>query len=133
MRLVGLETLYPKRRTSLPHPAHRRFPYLLRNLVIERPNQVWVADVTYVPMRRGFLYLVAIIDWASRAVLSWRLSTTMEAHCCVEALNEAIPCLRPERALRNTLSSTIMYAVISPSYRRAPWQVYTASTLVEAA
>lgn len=90
MRLMGLETLYPKPRTSLPGKAHRVFPYLLRDLTIEKPNHVWAADITYIPMRRGFLYLVAIVDWASRAVLSWRLSTTMEADFCVEALTEAI-------------------------------------------
>jgi putative transposase len=90
MRLMGLEALYPKRRTSIPDKAHRVFPYLLRDLVIERPNHVWAADITYIPMHRGFLYLVAIVDWASRAVLSWRLSTTMEADFCVEALTEAI-------------------------------------------
>jgi putative transposase len=90
IRLMGLEALYPKRRTSTPHAAHRVFPYLLRGLAIERPNQVWAADITYIPMRRGFLYLVAIVDWASRAVLAHRLSTTLEADFCVEALNEAI-------------------------------------------
>jgi putative transposase len=90
MRLMGLEALYPRKRTSLPNKAHRVFPYLLRDLLIDRPNQVWATDITYIPMQRGFLYLVAIVDWASRAVLSWRLSTTMEADFCVEALNEAI-------------------------------------------
>ena len=90
MRLMGLEALYPRKRTSVPNLAHRVFPYLLRDLLIDRPNQVWATDITYIPMRRGFLYLVAIVDWASRAVLSWRLSTTMEADFCVEALNEAI-------------------------------------------
>lgn len=90
MRLTGLEALYPKRRTSIPDQEHRVFPYLLRGLVIDRPNQVWAADIAYIPMRRGFLYLVAIVDWASRAVLSWRLSNTMDADFCVEALNEAL-------------------------------------------
>ena len=90
MRRMGLEALYPRKRTSLPNKAHRVFPYLLRDLAIDRPNQVWATDITYIPMRRGFLYLVAIVDCASRAVLSWRLSTTMEADFCVEALNEAI-------------------------------------------
>jgi putative transposase len=90
MRLMGLEALYPRKRTSVPHPAHRVFPYLLRGLAIERPNQAWAADVTYIPMRRGFLYLVAILDWASRAVLAWRLSNSLEADFCVEALTEAI-------------------------------------------
>ena len=90
MRLMGLEALYPRKRTSVPNKAHRVFPYLLRDLLIDRPNQVWATDITYIPMRRGFLYLVAIVDWASRAVLSWRLSTTMEADFCVAGLEEAI-------------------------------------------
>ena len=90
MRLMGLEALYPRKRTSVPNKAHRVFPYLLRDLLIDRPNQVWATDITYIPMRRGFLYLVAIVDWASRAVLSWRLSTTMETDFCVAALEEAI-------------------------------------------
>lgn len=90
MQIMGLEALYPRKRTSIPNRAHRVFPYLLRRLTIDRPNQVWAADITYIPMARGFLYLVAIIDWASRAVLSWRLSNTLEADFCVEALNEAI-------------------------------------------
>ena len=77
-------------KTSEPHPQHKIYPYLLRHLTIERPNQVWCADVTYIPMRRGFLYLVAIMDWASRKVLAWRLSNTMEADFCVAALEEAI-------------------------------------------
>jgi len=90
MRLMGLEAIYPKRRTSRPHPEHKVYPYLLRNLSIERPNQVWAADITYIPMSRGFMYLVAVMDWHSRKVLSWRLSNTMEADFCVEALQEAI-------------------------------------------
>ena len=90
MRLKGLRALYPKQRTSMPHPAHRRFPYLFKHLTIDRPNRAWAADVTYIPTARGCLYLVAIIDGASRAVLSWRLSDSMEAEFCVEALNEAI-------------------------------------------
>ncbi|MHB8252506.1 MAG: DDE-type integrase/transposase/recombinase [Acidiferrobacter sp.] len=90
MRIMGLYALYPKRKTSLPGNGRRIFPYLLRGLAIERLNQVWCTDVTYIPMRQGFCYLVAIMDWASRAVLSWRLSTTMEADFCVAALEEAI-------------------------------------------
>ena len=90
MRLMGLEALYPQRKTSLPGKGHRIFPYLLRGLDITRPNHVWCTDVTYIPMRHGFCYLIAIMDWATRAVLSWRLSTTMEADFCVEALEEAI-------------------------------------------
>ena len=90
MRLMGLEAIYPKPRTSRPHPEHRIYPYLLRNMNIERPNQVWAADITYIPMSRGFMYLVAVMDWHSRKVLSWRLSNTMETDFCVQALEEAI-------------------------------------------
>lgn len=90
MRLMGLEAIYQAPRTSDPHPEHRIYPYLLRNLEITRPNQVWCADITYIPVQRGFLYLVAIMDWATRHVLAWRLSNTMDAGFCVEALNEAM-------------------------------------------
>ena len=90
MRKIGLSPIYQAPKTSEPHPQHKVYPYLLRRLAIERPNQVWCADVTYIPMRRGFLYLVAIMDWASRKVLAWRLSNTMEADFCVAALEEAI-------------------------------------------
>jgi len=90
MRLMGLEAIYPKPRTSRPHPAHKVYPYLLRNLKIDRPNQVWAADITYIPMARGFMYLVAVMDWNSRKVLSWRLSNTLDTDFCVEALEDAI-------------------------------------------
>ena len=90
MRLMGLEAIYPKPRTSRPHPGHKVYPYLLRNLKIDRPNQVWAADITFIPMARGFMYLVAVMDWHSRKVLSWRLSNTLEADFCVEALEEAL-------------------------------------------
>lgn len=90
MRLMGLEAIYRRPRTSQPHPQRPVFPYLLRNLGVDRPNQVWCADITLVPVRHGFLYLVAIMDWATRKVLSWRLSNTMHASFCVEALEEAI-------------------------------------------
>ena len=90
MRVMGLEALHPKRKTSVPDKAHRIYPYLLRGLAVTRPNHVWCADVTYIPMARGFCYLVAIMDWATRTVLSWRLSMTLEPHSCVEALEEAI-------------------------------------------
>ena len=79
MAKMGLSPIYQRPRTSDPHPQHRVYPYLLRKLAIERPNHVWCADVTYIPMRRGFLYLVAIMDWTSRKVLAWRLSNTMDA------------------------------------------------------
>lgn len=90
MRVMGLKAIYPRPRTSRAHAGHKIYPYLLRDLSIERPNQVWAADITYIPMSRGFMYLVAVMDWHSRKVLSWRLSNTMEADFCVEALQEAI-------------------------------------------
>lgn len=90
MRLMGLESLAPKPNTSKPTPEHAVFPYLLRKLKVTRVNQVWAADITYIPMARGFAYLVAIIDWYSRRVLSWRLANTLETSFCVEALLEAL-------------------------------------------
>jgi putative transposase len=90
MRKMGLTPIYQKPRTSEPHPEHRIYPYLLRDVPIDRPDHVWCADVTYIPMRRGFLYLVAIMDWASRKVLAWRLSNSLDASFCVEALEEAL-------------------------------------------
>ena len=90
MRTMGIAALGPKPRTTKPAPGHKIFPYLLRNVAVERPNQVWAADITYIPIGRGFLYLVAIMDWASRAVLAWRLSNTMDASFCVAALEEAL-------------------------------------------
>ena len=90
MRQMGIAALGPKPRTTKPQHGHKIFPYLLRNLAIERPNQVWAADITYIPIGRGFLYLVAVIDWASRAVLAWRLSNTMDVSFGVSALEEAM-------------------------------------------
>jgi len=90
MRLMRLVPIYQTPNTSKKHPQHKIYPYLLRDLTIDRPNQVWCVDITYIPMQRGFLYLVAIMDWHSRKVLSWRLSNSMEADFCVEALKEAI-------------------------------------------
>ncbi len=87
---MGLAAIYQRPRTTVPHPEHRIYPYLLRNLVVDRPNQVWCADITYIPMRRGFLYLVAVMDWATRRVLSWRLSNTMDVDFCITALEEAL-------------------------------------------
>ncbi len=89
MRKMGLTPIYQAPKTSSAHPDHKVYPYLLRGMTIDRPNQVWCADITYIPMRRGFLYLVAIMDWHSRKVLSWRLSNTMDASFCIEALQEA--------------------------------------------
>jgi len=90
MRLMGLRAIYRIPRTSDPHPEHRIYPYLLRGLDISRANHVWCADITYIPMRKGFLYLVAIMDWHTRKVLSWDISNTMEAGFCVGALKEAL-------------------------------------------
>jgi len=90
MRQMGLAALYPKRRTSSPGAGHKVYPYLLRELSIERPNQVWAADICYLPMAKGFMYLVAIMDWYSRRVLSWRVSNTLDSAFCVEALEEAL-------------------------------------------
>ena len=90
MRRMGIAALGPKPRTTKPAPGHTIFPYLLRDVTVERPNQVWAADITYIPVGRGFLYLVAVMDWSSRAVLAWRLSNTMDVSFCVSALEEAL-------------------------------------------
>jgi putative transposase len=90
MRRMGIEALYREPNTSKRTPGHKIYPYLLRGLTIDRPNQVWAMDITYVPMARGFVYLAAVVDWCSRRVLAWRLSITMEAAFCVEALEEAL-------------------------------------------
>jgi putative transposase len=90
MRAMGLQAIAPGPHTSIPHPNHKKYPYLLRGLDVNRPNQVWASDITYIPMARGFLFLVAIMDWHSRCVLSWRLSNTLDSSFCLEALEEAI-------------------------------------------
>jgi len=90
MRLMGVQAVYQAPRTSQPHPEHRTYPYLLRDLAIIRANHVWCTDITYVPMQRGFLYLVAVMDWATRKVLAWKLSNTMDTGFCVEALDDAL-------------------------------------------
>ena len=90
MRLMGLEALYPRPRTSRPGQGHKVYPYLLRDLTVERPNQVWAADICYLPMARGFLYLVAVMDWYSRKVLAWRLSNALNGDFCVEAVEDAL-------------------------------------------
>jgi len=96
MQLMGIRALYRRPRTTNPAPEHKVYPYLLRELKITRPNQVWAADITYIPMARGFLYLVSIIDWYSRYVISWRLSNTLDADFCVAALAEALSKGTPE-------------------------------------
>jgi putative transposase len=96
MQVIGLKAIYRRPRTSQPAPGNKIYPYLLNGMKVTRPNQVWAADITYIPMARGFLYLVAIIDWYSRYVLAWRLSNTMDAGFCVEALEGALQKGRPE-------------------------------------
>lgn len=90
MARMGLEPIYQRPRTTIPHPGHRIYPYLLREMVIDRPNQVWCADITYIPMQCGFLYLVAVMDWSTRKVLSRRVSNTMDVEFCIEALEEVL-------------------------------------------
>jgi len=96
MQVMGLKAIYRRPRTSMPAPGHKVYPYLLSEVEVTRPNQVWTADITYIPMARGFLYLVVVMDWYSRYVLSWRLSNTLDAGFCVEALEEALKKGRPE-------------------------------------
>jgi putative transposase len=90
MRLMGIEALYRKPRTTRRHPENKVYPYLLRNLAVTQPNQAWAMDITYIPMARGFVYLAAVVDWFSRRVLAWKVSTTMDVHFCLEAVEEAI-------------------------------------------
>jgi putative transposase len=90
MKKMGVEALYRKPNTSKRHPDHKIYPYLLRNLTVDRPNQVWAMDITYIPMARGFVYLTAVVDWYSRKILSWRLSNTMDTRFCLEAVDEAL-------------------------------------------
>jgi len=97
VRLMGLEAIYRRPNTSKPAPGHRIYPYLLKGVEINRVNQVWSADITYIPMARGFLYLVAIMDWRSRRVLSWKLSNTMDVDFCVQALDQALSQGKPSR------------------------------------
>jgi putative transposase len=96
MRLMGLEAIYPKPRTTTRCPEHKIYPYLLRDVAVERPNQVWSTDITYIPLQGGYVYLTAVIDWYSRYVLSWRLSNTLDGAFCLEALEEALAISTPE-------------------------------------
>jgi len=96
MNLMGLEAIYPKPRTSKAHPQHKKYPYLLKGLEIVRPNQVWATDITYIRMKRGFIYLTAIMDWFSRYVLSWEISITLETEFCLVALDRAFGTAKPE-------------------------------------
>ena len=90
MKRMGIEALYRKPRTTKPGAGHKIYPYLLRNLKIDRPNQAWAMDITYIPMARGFVYLVAVVDWYTRRTLAWKISVTMDTHFCLEAVEEAI-------------------------------------------
>jgi putative transposase len=93
---MGLQAVYPRQRTSIPDIQHKKYPYLLRNLEINRPNLVWATDITYIPMQSGFMYLVAVMDWYSRYVLAWRLSNTLDGDFCLHALRDALQCGQPE-------------------------------------
>lgn len=96
MRLMGLEAIYPKQRLSLPNQAHKKYPYLLRNLAIVHPDQVWCTDITYIRMIHGFVYLTAVMDWYSRFVLAWEISTTLDSSFCVSAMDQALELSKPQ-------------------------------------
>ena len=96
MRIMGIEAVYPKRNLSMANKAHRKYPYLLRNVVIDQPDQVWCADITYIRLLHGFIYLIAIMDWHSRYVLSWEFSNTLDAHFCQTALERALRLSKPD-------------------------------------
>jgi len=105
MQRMGIEALYRKPRTTRKHPQHPIYPYLLRGLKINRPNQVWAMDITYIPMARGFVYLVAVLDWYSRKVLSWKVSVTMDVHFCLEAVEQAIARFGPPEIMNTDQGS----------------------------
>jgi len=105
MKRMGIEALYRKPHTTRKHPQHSVYPYLLRGLTINRPNQVWAMDITYIPMARGFVYLVAVMDWYTRKVLSWRVSITMDVHFCLEALEEAMARFGPPEIMNTDQGS----------------------------
>ncbi len=119
MRLMGLMPIYQKPNTSRPAKGHKTYPYLLRELRVERPNQVWCADITYLPMKRGFLYLIAIMDWHTRKVLAWRISNTYEAEFCVEALNEAIHRFGPPEIMNTDQGSQFTSFAWTDGLKRA--------------
>src|SRR3546814_16557151 len=120
---MGLAPIYQRPRTSDPHPRHRVYPYLLRKLAIERPNHVWCADVTYIPMRKGFLYLMAVMDWASRKVLAWRLSNTMDAGFCVAALEEELARFGKPEIFNNDQGSTFTSFAFTKVRREAAGRI----------
>ena len=117
MRVMGIEAIYPKRRTTWPGAGHKIYPYLLRNVEVTRPDHVWSSDITYVPLRHGFMYLVAVMDWYSRYVLSWRLSNTLTGDFCMETLDEALRRPSPR-------SSTATKGVnTQPRHSRRGWKM----------
>ena len=120
MRVMGIEALVPRPGTSKAAPGNKIYPYLLRGVAITEPNHVWAADITYIPMARGFLYLVAIIDWASRAVLAWRLSNTMDTSFCLEALDEALAATRKAARYSTPIKARSSPAPHSPASSRPP-------------
>ena len=118
MRLMGIEAVYPKPHTSRPHSEHRIYPYLLRNLTIDHANQVWAADITYVPMARGFMYLVAVMDWHSRKILSWRVSNTLDSDFCNQALQRGSGTLRQARNLQHGSRRPVYQQRVHPDSQR---------------
>jgi putative transposase len=113
MRRMGIEALYRRPGSSTPAPGHKIYPYLLRGLTVERPNQVWAMDITYIPMARGFVYLAAVVDWFSRRVLAWRLSITLEAAFCLDAVEDA-------RAVTVSRTSSIPTRAVSSLAQTSP-------------
>jgi putative transposase len=120
MRRMGLEALYRKPSTSKPTPGHKIYPYLLRGMTIDHPNPVWAIDITYVPMARGFVYLAAVVDWFSRRVLSWRVSITLEAAFCVEALEEALARQGSRMKVRNHTFGAVLEKGTAPETLLVP-------------
>jgi transposase InsO family protein len=111
MGVMGLQAIYKGPNTSKKHPQHPIYPYLLRKLPITRPNQVWCSNITYIPVRRGFLYLLVIMDWATRKVLAWRLSNTLDASFCAKALNEAIAKYGPPETMNTPFRALLRFAL----------------------
>jgi len=107
---MGIEAIYRRPNTSKPAPGHRVYPYLLRGLTIDRPNHVWATDITYIPMARGFVYLAAVMDWFARRILAWRLSNTMEASFCIDAVEQAIANTAARKS-STPISATAMFAM----------------------
>ena len=123
MQIMGLEAIYRRPRTSIPATGHKIYPYLLRDMSITKPNQVWCTDLTYIPMRRGFLYLVAVMDWHSRKVLSWRLSNTMDVRFCAGVLNDALEKYSPPDIFNSDQGSPFTSDVFTSVLKKAGVQI----------